>query len=98
MLFHEERKGTGVNISHTCSHHKSLGRSEPHGGVHAFAIEHCGYRAAVAHMACDDFLCVDIHPEDFAYARRHIAVACAVETVAAHAVFLIEAVGEGIHK
>ena len=48
-------------------------------------------------MAGDDFLLGDVYAENLAYAGRHVAVAGAVEAVSAHAVLLVEAVGEGVH-
>ncbi len=48
-------------------------------------------------MAGDDALLVIVESEELACAARHVAVACAVEAVAAYAVFLIVLVGKGIH-
>ena len=47
-------------------------------------------------MACDDFLCLDIHAEEFAHALGYITVGCSVETVAAHMILLVQLVWHSI--
>ena len=54
-------------------------------------------RSAVANVTCDYTLPGNIYAKYLAHALRHIAVACSVETVTAHTVFLIEAIRQSIH-
>ena len=48
-------------------------------------------------MTGDDALFFDVYAEEFAYLGADISMAGAVEAIAAHAVFLIVFVGEGVH-
>ena len=48
-------------------------------------------------MAGDDALLFGLHMEEVAHPTGYVAVARAVEPIAAHAVFRVEFVGDGIH-
>ena len=97
MLCHEECERTGVDVAHTGAHHEAFHGGETHRCVDTFAVDDSSHRRTVADMAGDNALFVDVHAEEFAHAAAHIAVACAVEAVAAHAVFGIIFIGKGIH-
>ncbi len=69
--------------------------SEAHRCVDALAAHHGCHRGAVAYVAGDDALLGRVDAQHFAHAAAHIAVARAVEAVAANAVFRIIFVGAG---
>ena len=48
-------------------------------------------------MACNDAHLVDVDTENLADTAGDVAVARAVEAVAAHAVLLVETIGKGVH-
>ena len=96
MFFHQESQDSGVYIAHARTHHKAFGRSQAHRCIHAFAVVYGRNAAAVAYMAGDDAFVGDVTAQDLAYALANVAVAGAVEAVSAHAVFLVETIGQWV--
>ena len=98
MLCHQEGERTGVDVAHTGTHHQSFGWGEAHGGVHALPVFDSGHGGAVADVAGDHFCILGVYAEEAAHTLAHIAVAGAVESVAAHTVLGVVAVGYGVHE
>jgi hypothetical protein len=60
-------------------------------------MANCSDTTTITYVASDDLLDFVVYAKEFAHALRYIAVACAVETITTHAVFLVELVRKGIH-
>ena len=97
MLLHEESESAWIDVAAARTHHESLNRGESHRCIHTLSAIYGSDAAAITHVAGDDFLLLGVNAEELAHASRHIAVACAVESVATHAVFAIIFVGKCIH-
>ena len=98
MLLHQEGDGARVDVADARAHHQALGGGEAHRRVDALAAVDGRNGAAVADVAGDDFPVADVDAEDFADALADVAVAGAVEAVAAHVVLGVILVGQGIEE
>ena len=98
VLVHDKLDNTCVEIAAASAHRQTYQRSEAHGCVNTLAAVDCGDRAAVAHVAGDDLKLLDGLAHQLCAAAGDIAVARAVEAVAADAVVLIILIRNSVHE
>ena len=96
ILVHDELQNTGVNITGAGAHGQAAQRSQTHGGVNALAVHDGGNGAAVAHVAGDELELLNGLAHHSGGTGGNIAVAGAMETIAAHLVLLVVLIGNSI--
>ena len=97
VLSHQVGESARVDVATASAHDETFGGGETHRSVYTLAVEHSSDATAVAYVASDNLLGVHVYAEELANALRNVAVACAVESVATHAVFGVELIRKGIH-
>ena len=97
VLVHDELDDTAVEIAAAGAHRQADQRGEAHGRVDALAAIDRADGAAVAHVAGDELELFDGLAHELGAAGGHVAVARAVEAVAADAVVLVIFIRDGIH-
>ena len=97
IFIHNELDDAAVQITAAGAHRQADQRGEAHGGVDALAAVDRADGAAVAHVAGDELQLLDGLAHQLRAAGGHIAVAGAVETVAADAIVLVIFIRDGVH-
>lgn len=97
FLVHNEGKSTGVYVTATSTHQQTFNRGQPHRSINTFAVVYGSDGTTVAYMGRNDLLFFIRNTQDFASATGNIAVACSVETVAAHTVFRVHFIRQTVH-
>ena len=96
-LVHEECDGTCVDVTAPGTHDETFERGQSHGRVYALPVLYGRYACAVAYVARDDALAVGLYAKELAHALADVAVAGAMETIAAHAILDVQLMWQGIH-
>ena len=86
----------GVDVAAAGAHHQAFQGRQAHAGVTALAVDHGAGRAAVAEMGHQPAAVVIGQAGHFGRALAHVAVAGAVETIAADTLFAVQRFGQGI--
>ena len=97
VLVHDELDHAGVEIAAASAHRQADQRGEAHGRVDALAAVDRADGAAVAHVAGDKLELFDGLAHELGAAGGHVAVARAVEAVAADAVIPVIFIRNGVH-
>ena len=97
VLIHNELDHAGIEIAAARAHRQTDQRGEAHGRVDALAAVDRADGAAVAHVAGDELELFDGLAHELGAAGGHVAVARAVEAVAADAVVLVVFIRNGVH-
>ncbi len=92
----EEIDDGGIDVAAARAHHQAFQGREAHGGVDGPAVLDGRDRGAVAEVAGDDVRVLGEALEQLHGARGHVAVAGAVEAVAADLVLLVQLVGQAV--
>ena len=98
VLVHDELHDAVVEIAAAGAHRQADQRGEAHGGVHALAAVDRGDGGAVAHVAGDDLELLDRLAHQLRAAGGDVAMARAVEAVAADAVVLVILIRNRVHE
>ena len=93
VLVHDELHDARVKVAAAGAHRQANQRGETHGGVHTLAAVDGADGRAVAHVAADYLKLLDGLAHQLGAAARDIAVAGAVETIAADTVVLVVVIG-----
>lgn len=89
VLLVEVEEDGRVDASAAGAHHQAVQRGEAHGGVYALAVQNGGAGTAVTEMSRDEAAVFRFLAQNLGGLGGHEAVARAVKTVAADAVFLV---------
>ena len=92
----EEREHAGVHVAAARAHDQALRRREAHRRVHRAPVIDGAERRAVAEMAAHQAQLVRAALQEFAARKADVVVRRAVEAVAAHALLLVELVGQAV--
>ena len=88
----------GVHAAGAGAHNDALQRRNAHAGIHALAAVHSGHGAAVAQVAGNHTGLGAIQAQELAGALAHIAVAGAMEAIAAHMQALVVLIGHAVQE
>src|SRR5262245_14078105 len=83
---------TRIEISASRSHDQPLERGQPHGGVDAFAAEHCASAAAIAEVGTYKGTFSRWFSQQSSRSLRHESMARAMEAIATDTMLLIKVV------
>ncbi len=96
LLLHDGDQDAGIHVAAAGAHDDAFQRGQAHAGVHALAPVHGRDGGAVAQVAGHDLQPLDGLAQQGGRAVGHVAVAGAVEAVAAQAELLAEVVGQAV--